>query len=51
MFLLNIGFFRKYNEDGFCVEKLKVNIVYLKNKLFCVVDMEGIYVVYRKGFN
>lgn len=51
VFLSNIASFGKYNEDGSCVEKLKVNIAHLKNKPFCVVDMEGVHAVYRKGPN
>lgn len=48
VFLSNNSSFMKYNEDGSCVEKIQVNIKHLKNKPFCVVDMEGVHVVYRK---
>lgn len=48
VFLSNNSSFMKYNEDGSCVEKIQVDIKHLKNKPFCVVDMEGVHAVYRK---
>lgn len=48
VYLSNKITFRKYNEDGSCVEKLQVNINHFKNKPFCIVNMEGVHAIYRK---
>lgn len=48
VFQSNNSSFMKYNENGSCVETIQVDIKQLKNKPFCVVDMEGVHAVYRK---
>lgn len=48
VFSSNERTFKKYNEEGVCVDEIHVCINHLRNQPFCVVDSERVRAIYRK---
>lgn len=51
LFSSNKTAFQKYNESGVCVDEIQVRLQKTKNRPFCVVDKEGVHVIYRTETN